>query len=117
MKRTSYQTGLLAESLCRFALRLKCYRIVASRYKTPRGEIDIIALRGNSVAMVEVKARGTEREAIESILPRQQERLHAAALDFLARHPHFANHDVRFDVMLVAPRRWPVHIRDAWRPN
>jgi putative endonuclease len=116
MKRTSYSTGLLAETLCRWALRLKGYRILSSRYKSPLGEIDIIALRGNAVAMIEVKAR-SEREAVEAILPRQRQRLQRAALDFLARHPQFNTHNLRFDMMLVAPRRWPVHIQNAWRPE
>jgi putative endonuclease len=114
--RTSYQTGLFAESLCRLALRLKLYRIVTSRYRSPLGEIDIVAARGGVLALIEVKARPSAREALESIQHRQRERLQRAANDFLARHPSFQRHDVRFDVMLVAPRRWPVHIRDAWRP-
>ena len=117
MKRTTYRTGLLAEALCRWALRFKGYRIVASRYKSPLGEIDIIALRGDTVAMIEVKARPSEREAIEAILPRQRQRLQRAAMDFLARHPHFNSHNLRFDIMLVAPKHWPTHMRDAWRPE
>lgn len=116
MKHSSYRTGLAAEALCRWALRLKGYRILASRYKSPLGEIDIVASRGSTLVLIEVKARPTEGEAAEAILPRQRQRLQRAALDFLARHPHFSGHDVRFDVMLVARGRWPVHIRDAWRP-
>ncbi len=117
MTKTTYRTGLAAEALCRFALRVKGYRILASRYRSPLGEIDIVAARGKIVALVEVKARASKREAIESIHVRQQERLQRAAQDFLARHPHFNEHNIRFDVMLVAPRSWPQHIADAWRPD
>ena len=117
MTRTTYRAGLAAEALCRLALRLKGYRIVAARYRSTRGEIDIIARRGCVLAIVEVKARATFEDALESFRVRQQQRLHRAAEDFLARHPAFARFDVRFDVMLVAPRRWPQHIPDAWRPN
>ena len=60
--KTSYRTGLGAEALCRLALRLKFYRVLASRYRSPLGEIDIVAMRGKTVALVEVKARATERE-------------------------------------------------------
>jgi putative endonuclease len=109
-KKTNYQTGLLAESLCRLALRLKFYRIVL-------GEIDIIAARGDTVALIEVKARRSQREAVEAIHHRQRERLQRAANDFLARHSAFHRHNLRFDVMLVAPGSWPVHIKDAWRPE
>jgi putative endonuclease len=117
VRRTSYKTGMFAEALCRWALRLKGYRILAARYQSPLGEIDIVAQKGNILAVIEVKARPTEREAIEAILPRQRQRLQRAALDFLGRHSNFNNHTLRFDVMLVSPRRWPVHIKDAWRPD
>jgi len=116
-KKTSYSTGIAAEALCRLALRLKGYGIVAVRYKSKLGEIDIIAKRGRSLALVEVKARPSRDMAAEAILRHQQERLARAATDFIARHPQFARHRLRFDVMLVAPWRWPVHIRDAWRPE
>lgn len=117
MKTDRYRTGLYAEHLCRLVLRLKGYRILASRYKSPLGEIDIVAVKGRTVAIVEVKARASKRAAIEAILPRQRQRLERGALDFLARHPHFNQHNLRFDIMLVASRRLPTHIKDAWRPE
>lgn len=113
--KTSYQTGLRAESLCRLALRLKFYRILAARYRSPLGEIDIIASRGDTLALIEVKARSSRREAAEAIHFRQRERLQRAAGDFLVRHPRFNRHNIRFDIMLVQPHRWPAHIKDAWR--
>ncbi|MDX2028050.1 MAG: YraN family protein [Alphaproteobacteria bacterium] len=116
-EKTSYRTGLFAEALCRLSLRLRFYRVVASRYRSPLGEIDIVAARGNILALVEVKARPSRQQAAESITPRQRERLQRAANDFLARHPGFVRHNLRFDVMLVTPRRWPLHIADAWRPE
>ena len=117
MIKTSYGTGLSAEALCRLALRLKFYRIIASRYRSPLGEIDIIAMRGKTVALVEVKARASAREAVEAILPRQQARVANAARDFLAHYPRLNGHNIRFDIMVVTPRRWPQHIADAWRPE
>jgi putative endonuclease len=115
--KTSYTTGLSAEFLCRIALRLKLYRILASRYRSPLGEIDIIASRGKIVALIEVKARATQGAALESISMKQRERLQRAAQDFLARYPSFNSYNLRFDAMLVAPRKWPQHIKDAWRPD
>jgi putative endonuclease len=118
--RTRYEIGLRAETLCRIALRLKGWRIIAKRYRAPMGETDIIACRGKTLALIEVKARKTAREAIEAVLPRQQARISRAASDFLTRNPRFGNHNVRFDVMLVAkgwPHIWPKHIPDAWRPD
>ena len=71
MTKTTYQTGLAAESICRLALPLKFYSILAERYKTPVGEIDIIARRGNTVVAVEVKARATREATVWSISPEQ----------------------------------------------
>jgi putative endonuclease len=117
MTHTAHQTGLVAETLCRWVLRLKGYRILAARYKSPLGEIDIIALRGKTVAMVEVKARPTFDQALEAISPRQRQRLQRATMEWLARHPQLAQHDVRFDAMLAAPWRWPRHITNAWQAD
>jgi putative endonuclease len=94
----------------------------ASRYRSQHSkEVDIIACRGKTLALIEVKARASAREVIEAIALRQQARISRAANDFLAHNPRFGNHNVRFDVMLVAPKRfsglWPTHIPDAWRPE
>lgn len=108
------RTGLMAEALCRLALRLKGYRILAARWRCPQGEIDILATRGDTLAVVEVKARPTLAEAAAAIRPHQQARLARAGAVFLARNPSFAGHTIRFDAMLVLPRRWPRHIENAW---
>jgi len=110
----SYKLGLRAEALCRLALRLKFYRIVATRYKTPQGEIDLIAARGHTLAFVEVKARPDEARAGEAVSPKQQKRLAHAASLFVAQNPHYAAYHLRFDVMQVLPRRWPVHLKNAF---
>ena len=95
-------------------LILKGYRIVATRYRSRLGEIDIIAARGQKLAFIEVKARASRRAASEAITSHQRERLSRAAADFLARHPRYNRHSLRFDAMLVAPWRWPQHISGAW---
>ncbi len=115
MTRTSYKTGINAEGLCRLALRLKFYRILATRYKTPLGEIDIVAARGRTVIAVEVKARATRDAAVSSISVPQRERIARALQYFIMCHPAYARHDLRLDVMLAVPGRWPAHIRNAWR--
>lgn len=112
---TSYQTGLWAEALCRFSLRIKFYHILAARYRSPFGEIDIVAARGHVLAIVEVKARPTFDTALEAISPRQRQRLQQAAMDFLAHNPRYNGHTIRFDVMLAAPNVLPRHVKDAWR--
>ena len=114
MKPTSYKTGLIAETTCKIVLRLKFYRILATRYKTPFGEIDILAKRGNVIIAVEVKARKNFETAAESISPKQQSRIANALRHFMSHNAKLSNCSVRFDAMLVAPGKWPIHIKNAW---
>ena len=83
--------------------RLKGYRIVARRYKTPVGEIDLVALKDKRLAFVEVKRRKTRDDAAWTLPTRQRRRIVRAAQYWLASHPDFAGHDMRFDVVLTAP--------------
>lgn len=69
----AYRRGLLAETIVALILRLKGHRIVAQRYKTPVGEIDLVALRGRRLAFIEVKWRKTTEDA-EWTLPAIQRR-------------------------------------------
>ena len=58
----AYRSGLFAETLTALLLRLKGHRIVAQRYRTPVGEIDLVALKGKRLAFIEVKRRKTKRK-------------------------------------------------------
>ena len=113
--------GKAAETLAALWLRLKLYRILARGAVTGRGsgagEVDLVAKRGKMVVFVEVKARPTLAEAAESLGVSQRRRIERAAGAFLARRPDLAGCSLRFDVVLVAPGRWPRHILDAWRPT
>ncbi len=115
MRSRAYLRGLSAEFTCVMLLRLKGYRILARRFRSAAGEIDIIARRGRVIAAIEVKARATLNQALEAVSNRQQRRIGQTLLYFQARHPEFADLDYRFDLMWVAPRRLPKHIVDAWR--
>ena len=107
--------GRLAEAMCRWHLRLHGWRIVASGWRCPSGEIDILARRGGVLAIVEVKSRGDIGSAADAILPRQRRRIARAASAFLLARPDLDGLAPRFDVMLVAPLRPPRHLADAWR--
>ena len=88
---SSYAIGIAAESSARELLESKSYRILAQRYKTKAGEIDLVAKRGDHLAFVEVKRRRTQDEAAWSILPRQQARIAMAAEVFLVRMRLYPN--------------------------
>jgi putative endonuclease len=114
-RRAAFDRGRRGEWLALWWLRAKGYRILARDYRSPVGEIDVVARRGRTLAIIEVKARDTLAAAIEAVTPRQQRRIVAAARLYLGRHPGHADCTIRFDVILVAPRRWPRHIVDAWQ--
>jgi putative endonuclease len=110
----AFRTGLSAESRAAAYLMVKGYRILARRFRTPYGEIDIVARRRNLLAFVEVKARGNLDEAAYAVTPRQQQRIIEAAQAWLMAHPEHADFDMRFDVMLIAPKRLPRHLLAAF---
>ena len=113
-RQVAFALGLSAESRAAAYLVAKGYRIVARRFRSPVGEIDIVARRRGTLIFVEVKARERLDDAAEAVIVRQQRRIIAAAEAWLATYPDNANFDMRFDVVLVAPRSIPRHIQAAF---
>jgi putative endonuclease len=110
----AFRTGLSAETRAAAYLMAKGYRILAKRFRTPYGEIDLVARKRNLLVFVEVKARGSLDEAAYAVTPRQQQRIINAAQAWLMAHPEHAEFDMRFDAMLIAPRRLPRHLLAAF---
>jgi putative endonuclease len=110
----AFRLGLSAESRAAMLLIAKGYRIVARRWRTPVGEIDIIARRRRELVFVEVKAREQLDMAAEGVTERGKRRNIAAAELWLAHHPDDAQRYLRFDVILVAPGKMPRHIANAF---
>jgi len=110
--------GRAGETLAAWALRLKGYRILSRRLKTPLGEIDMVALPPfGPVCFIEVKARTSHDAAILSLGQGQRGRIARAAQHYLAGHPDLRKRGARFDIIAVAPGRWPRHHADAWRAD
>ncbi|HTQ35005.1 MAG TPA: YraN family protein [Stellaceae bacterium] len=109
--------GRFAEQLCRWHLRLRGWRILASDWRCPAGEIDILARRGDVLAAIEVKSRPDFASGAAALQPRQRRRIARAAEAFLAMRPELAALAVRFDVMIVAPLHLPRHLPGAWRSD
>lgn len=114
-RRRGFRKGHRGEAFAALALRLKGYRIVERRYRTRLGEIDLIARRGDLVAVVEVKARATIEAAMDAVGPFAQRRIEAAADLWLARQPDHDRLSLRFDLVAILPRRWPRHMPNAWQ--
>ena len=113
-RQVAFRLGLSAESRAAAFLVAKGFRILARRWRSPAGEIDIVARRRKLLIFVEVKARETLDGAAESVTPQQKRRICAAAEAWLAKYPDAGVHDMRFDAVLVAPRSMPRHIPGAF---
>ena len=114
LRRAAERRGQMAEWAAALLLACKGYRILAHRYRTSVGEIDLIARRGERIAFVEVKTRGTAAAAAEAIGPRQQQRIVRAAEYWMARHAPQGDWEFGFDVVLVAPWSFPRHLPNAF---
>jgi putative endonuclease len=105
--------GRRGETIAAWFLRVQGWRIVGERIKTPRGEIDLIARRGGTVAFVEVKARKKLTDLDLAINPQSLRRVAAAAEILLPKYGK-GTENMQIDVILVAPWRWPHHLRNVW---
>ena len=107
-------SGRRAEWTAALYLMAKGYRILGFRLKTAHGEIDLVALRGRTLAVVEVKSRLTLEAALEAVSFTQRERLRRAGRSIADRRRGLSGAFVRLDLIALAPRQWPRHIADAW---
>lgn len=112
-RRAAERGGRRAERLAAWWLRLKGWRVLAVRARTPVGEVDIVARRGRTLAFVEVKARATESDAALALDDWRLRRV-ARAAEALA--PRYARDGdiVRIDALFMVPRRWPRHMANVW---
>ena len=113
-RQAAFRVGISAESRAAALLVAKGFRILARRWRSPLGEIDIVARRRRLLVFAEVKARPTIDKAAESVNVRQRRRIAAAAEIWLAANPDDSIRDIRFDAILVAPGKIPQHIPAAF---
>lgn len=108
----AHRAGHIYETLACLLLMIKGYHILQTRLRTPAGEIDILATRGNTLVIVEVKKRKTDEAAGTAISFAQAQRLRAAAQHILAQYG--ADKAVRFDAILFGRGHIPQHIKNAF---
>ncbi len=112
VRRLRERRGRSSETIAALALIARGHRILARRWSCHAGEVDIVAVRGRRLSFVEVKRRRdtTDEEAHQALGPRQRSRVREAAAVWLQRNPCYRDRDITFDLVLVAPWRWPRHI-------
>ena len=114
----STEKGKKAEDKAARYLRLRGYRILDRNKRLARGELDIVAARGDTLAFVEVKLRPDRESGLLAVTADKQKRLHSAAAAWLAAHADFRHHACRFDLMIVTPGRMQArieHLQDVFR--
>lgn len=122
LKQAREKAGRQAELIAAGWLKLRGYKILEMRFKTPDGEIDIIARHKNTLACIEVKQRSQATRALEAVSYASEQRIMSAAEIYVTRHPHLLLEDfeLRFDILYVIGRPVPglckiEHIKDAFR--
>lgn len=113
-RRRSERAGRLAEAATAAIYACLGFLPLARRFRTPRGEIDLVVRRGRLLVFVEVKLRSGQTAAIESVTPRGRRRIVEAARWWLAKHPAHARYTMRFDVVTWAPWSWPRRLTGAF---
>ncbi|MCZ7484409.1 YraN family protein [Rhizobium rhizogenes] len=113
-RRKAERRGRTAEYWAALYLLVKGYRILAIRYRTRLGEIDLIARKRDVVAIIEVKARSSGLGAVDAVGFHSQQRIRAAADLWLSRRGDAGRFSLRFDIVAILPRRLPQHFIDAF---
>lgn len=113
-RKSAESAGRVAEKIALWYLRLKGYRLLAQRYKSPHGEIDLIMRKGETTAFVEVKARASIEAAIAAVTTHQSRRIAAAARSFMGHDRKAALQFCRFDIVAISPYHLPQHIENAF---
>ena len=113
-RRAAEAKGRLAEMVAIALLTAKGYALLKRRYKSPSGEVDLVMRKGDVTAFIEVKARKSHDEAVESVTPYQSRRIAAAASHWMAQDSIANNGTCRFDIVAVNSRLIPSHIENAF---
>jgi len=116
---TANQSGKIAEFMCRMYMRFHGYRIIAKNYrcgtgkKTPFGELDFVAIKGNIIVFCEVKKRQSNMEFLRALSYQQQQRILNGGQYFLRANPKYKKYEMRFDVFFVKLPFVIKHLKNA----
>jgi putative endonuclease len=113
-RQNAHDYGHRAEDIALWYLRLKGYRLLARRFKTPVGEVDLIMRKGDTTVFIEVKARSTVDQSLFAVTPLQSRRIAQAAAWYAARDDKVAMGFQRFDIVAIPSYLWPTHIKNAF---
>jgi putative endonuclease len=113
-RRKAERWGRYAETLALLVLTFKGYRLTARRLRNSSGEIDLVMRKGTCLIAVEVKARRELDAALNSVTPRQAQRIARTLAQFAETRPKLRSLDRRIDLICVVPWRMPHHQKNVW---
>lgn len=104
-KTAAHRVGEVGEETAAEWYRAAGYKIVARNWRCFEGELDIVAAKGRSISVCEVKARSNSRfmDPALAVTPAKQAKVRTAAYRWLEQNQPRAR--VRFDVALVVDGR------------
>lgn len=111
--KTNYKKGVKTEDKCRNFLERKGFEVLATRFKTKEGEVDIVAKIDEFLVFIEVKGRKSIEEALYSITDRQRARIINTAKVFLSENEEYNQYSARFDVMACSDNEI-YHLENCW---
>ena len=107
LKIKPYNSGKLAELICRWYMRFLGYRIIAKNYrcgsgkKTPYGEIDFIATKGKRIVFCEVKKRNSNSSFWKALSPNQQQRILRGGRFFINENHKYRKYTIQYDIFWI----------------
>ena len=116
-RQKSHYKGLFGEQYALFWLRVKGYRCLNKRFKTPVGEIDLIMRKGKTICFIEVKHYMKLEQAAQSINNKQKKRISRTASLWMQQNTNYASYTQRFDALLLHGKGLTLrvkHIQNAW---
>jgi len=100
----STKRGQLGEERAARYLQHQGFTILDRNIRLGRGELDIIAQRGDLIVFVEVKAHRSRDASLLAMHPDKCARLQSAAETWLSRQANHAQYQCRFDLIILTPR-------------
>ena len=118
-----FKPGMAAEQLAADYLQTRGLKILARNLRCRAGELDLVCLDADVLAIIEVRQRGSREfgGAAGSVTWKKRRKIVRATQYFLTMRTEWRTHAVRFDVFAVEGAPGGAHqlvwIKDAFRPT
>lgn len=105
--------GILAENIAALFLQSKNFKIIARRFYTIYGEVDIIATLDSVLVFVEVKHRSNVENFLDLISPKKLLSLKQSSEFFLQKNSSYVDKNFRYDIIFISEKQTITHIENV----